>query len=205
MEQYQSITSEISNGKYYVFSKLDGQNIRAEYSLKSNSFVKFGMRHTMIDRTREGSGIAVDIINDKFASLCNVFKKRRYQKVTAFFEFYGPNSFCGMHTENDILTCTLIDIKVYKIGYLHPRDYLEIVEESECDSAYYHGLHNINHEFIQLVRDSKLENMANEGVICKGAPLKKGFQPHMFKIKSYKWLKELREKCKTEEEFQKLV
>ena len=55
------------------------------------------------------------------------------------------------------------------------------------------------------VRDSKLENMANEGVICKGAPLKKGFQPHMFKIKSYKWLKELREKCKTEEEFQKLV
>lgn len=205
MEQYQSITNEITNGKYHVFSKLDGQNIRAEYSLKSNSFVKFGMRHTMIDRNTEKTGIVVDILNEKFRCLMDVFKKHKLQKVTAFFEFYGPNSFCGIHSETDTLTCTLIDIKVYKKGYLLPSEYLDIVDESKCDSAYYHGCFGIGAEFIKLVRESKLENMAKEGVVCKGQPLKKGFPPHMFKIKSEAWLGELRKKCKTEEEFNKLA
>jgi hypothetical protein len=207
MKEYPSIDNVPSNGvPFYIFDKLDGQNIRAEWTRKSKRFVKFGKRHTMLDASEPVIGQAVGLIRDYFEKeLTRVFTDRRWENVVAFFEFHGPNSFCGKHDPTDVLRCTMIDLNVYKKGIIHPRDYLHVVKDAEVDSAKFHGIHNVGPEFIKTISEGLLEGMAPEGVVCKGEPLKNGFPPHMFKLKTKAWIDRLRAQCKTQEEFQALL
>lgn len=48
MKQYPSIDHVIRSGKFYLFDKHDGSNIRAERS-KKQSFYKFGIRTRLLD------------------------------------------------------------------------------------------------------------------------------------------------------------
>lgn len=51
MKQYPSINGQISyEFPVYVWDKLDGSNIRAEWS-KKNGFYKFGTRERLLDST----------------------------------------------------------------------------------------------------------------------------------------------------------
>ena len=68
----------------------------------------------------------------------------------------------------------------------------------------YHG--NANQIFEDDVRNGKLQGITFEGIVCKGAPLKKGYPPLMFKIKTDAWTQKLKEYCKDDEQlFQKLL
>lgn len=208
MEQYHSIDRDIVGSKHiYAFDKIDGSNIRAEWGRKKGKwgeFWKFGTRTQLLDETNKDFGEAVGLVRNKYEeALTAIFRKQQWEKVTCFFEFWGPNSFAGMH-QSEPHTVTLFDIKVFKKGFLLPRDYLKLVGNLDIAKLLYQG--NANEPFVQSVRDGSLSGMTFEGVVCKGNEYKTPGMPWMFKVKNSAWIAKLKDKCKGDEKlFEKLV
>lgn len=197
MKQYPEIQHKAVGGQaVYAFDKLDGSNIRAEWTRK-NGFWKFGSRTRLLDRAEKPLGEAIDLFMARSGDeLASRFKAERWQEATAFFEFWGMNSFAGVHQEEDHFV-SLIDVSAYKKGLLLARDYLKLTEGLERAKLLYHG--NANEPFIQEVREGKLEGMTFEGVVCKGPYVTPGM-PLMFKVKSQAWFDKLRGLCGDDEE-----
>jgi len=203
MKEYPSINKDVRNGeKIYAFDKLDGQNFRLEWN-KKNKFHKFGSRTQLIDVNDENWGEAARISVNKYEKdLHDIFVKSRYEKVICFFEFWGKNSFAGRHIKEDH-DVTLFDVSVHKKGILLPKDFLKMFDKIDIAKMLYYG--NANSEFIESVRNRKLEGMSFEGVVCKGAYVSPG-SPLMFKIKSIEWMEKLKKYCNGDSKlFDKLV
>jgi hypothetical protein len=203
MKEYPSISHKIQLGlPIYAFNKLDGSNIRAEWNPK-NGFYKFGSRNRLLGTDQPFLPESIYIIREKFEdSLHDIFKKQRYLSAVAFFEFYGKNSFAGHHVEepHDV---ALIDISPSKKGIITPQEYTDIYGHLHIAPILYIG--NANQPFVDSVRNSTLEGMTEEGVVCKAKHPKKG-PVIMFKIKTFKWLQKLKDYCKDDEQlYQRLV
>lgn len=203
MKTYPSISGEIVGHPIYAFDKLDGSNIRAEWSRK-NGFYKFGTRKRLLGPDEHLLGRSIPLIMDTYSDdLEKVFRKQRWDKVVAFFEFYGPNSFAGWHDENEEQSVKLIDINVHKKGLLEPKDFLKTFKNIEHAELLYHG--NPNENFIQDVKEGNIPGMTFEGVVCKGKHVSPGL-PLMFKVKNIAWIKKLKEVCGDDEaKFEKLL
>lgn len=202
MEIYPTIDTAILNTPIIAFDKLDGSNIRAEWTRK-NGFNKFGTRRRLLDPNEEMLGEAVPLFMETYNDDLNrIFRKERFDKATVFFEFVGENSFAGYHAD-EVHTVTLFDIHKYKQGLLTARDFLKLVEgKVPIAPVLYEG--KANEEFIRSVREATLEGMTFEGVICKGG-LDNRRRPLAFKIKSDAWLEKLKGKCGDDEKlFEKL-
>ena len=195
MKTYPSISREIVNHPIYAFDKLDGNNIRAEWSRKKG-FYKFGTRKRLLDPNEEVFGVAHKLIMEMSYDLSIIFREQRWDKVVAFFELHGPNSFAGLHDENDKLATTLIDVNVNKKGILEPKDFLKTFKNIDHAKLLYHG--NPNKQLTQSVNSGELEGMTFEGVVCKGKHVSPGL-PLMFKIKNDAWIKKLKETCGDDE------
>jgi len=177
-----------------AFGKLDGSNIRAEWTPK-RGFHKFGSRKVLIDDKHELLGKAIELFKEKYADgLAKVYKKQRWSdKVTCFFEYHGPLSFAGNHHEDDDHDVTLFDVSPHKQAMIAPRLFVKMFEELGIPKVLYQG--RANQTFVDAVKNSEIEGMPLEGVVCK-APNpngKKTSQPVMFKVKSDKWLQMLKE------------
>lgn len=193
MKAYPSIQREVVSNPIYAFNKLDGSNIRAEWSRK-NGFSKFGTRKRLLDESEVPFGIAVGLIQDKYSDLLSeIFRKNRWDKVIAFFELHGTNSFAGFQEGDEDPDVTLIDVSVHKRGFLEPKDFLKTFKYVDHAELLYHG--NPNSDFIKSVKESTLKGMSLEGVVCKGKAVSPGM-PLMFKVKSDAWIEKLREYCK---------
>lgn len=177
-----------------AFDKLDGSNIRAEWSPKAGLH-RFGTRRQLIDP--EKSGIlakAPELILNKYGNdLHGILSANGYASAVCFFEFHGPGSFAGQHVENDHHDVTLFDVAPFTKGILPPEEFLERFGHLDVPKVLHRG--EVTDEFIVSVRESKLAGMTFEGVVCKSANSKRTKQPIMFKLKSYVWLDRLREKC----------
>lgn len=205
MKSYPSITKDIRDDIHiYAFDKLDGNNIRAEWSSK-RGFYKFGSRTQLIDENTKPLGKSIQIIRDKYEEdLSMVFKEHKWRDVICFFEYHGPNSFAGQHKDNDDLTVTLFDVNPYKEGILEPREFIRYFSHLDIPYLLYEG--RANASFVRKVRESSLRGLTFEGVVCKGANDKKTKMPVMFKIKTKAWLDKLKLFCKGDEElFNKLA
>lgn len=188
MKQYPSFDGKIIGVPITAFDKLDGSNIRCEWEPKKGLH-KFGSRKVLLGEDHPYLGKAESIILNKYGdSLPKIFRSERLEFVTCFFEFYGAKSFAGLHDGDDpTITATLIDIDIYKRGMPVPRDFLKLFEgKVEIPRVVYQG--NPGADFVQAVKDGTLEGVTYEGVVCKGAPLKKNLQPVMFKVKSEAWV-----------------
>jgi hypothetical protein len=191
MKQYPSISGKIINEPIYAFDKLDGSNMRAEWTRK-NFWSKYGRRHGLLDDSNPMLKKSVPLFEEKYAkALDGIFRRMRLEKATVFFEFYGPKSFAGYHEENDDHTVMLFDIDVFKKGIMPPRDFIKIGEEIEMAKCLYRG--NANQDLVQAVRNGTLPGMTFEGVVCKTN------DGEMFKIKSNAWLERLKNKCGADE------
>jgi len=188
MKQYPSITTKFSKSKVYAFDKIDGSNIRAEWSDK-NGFYKFGSRNQIMDENHPYLGDAVGLIRQKEEELSKIFLSQNWKRVVAFFEFYGENSFAGSHQAEEHFV-TLIDVNVYKRGMLEPDRFIELFESVGIPQVVYKGV--IDEEFVTSVKKGTLEGMTFEGVVCKYTL--KG-EHKMFKIKNRAWIDKLKEKC----------
>ncbi len=206
MKQYPSISSNIHYGKpVYMFPKYDGSNVRAEWSRK-NGFYKFGRRNGLLDDSNPTLAREVEPLVREIweGPLTEVFKKERLDKATVFFEFWGPNSFAGYHAEEDH-KLSILDISADKKGFLEPKSLLQILRPIdkvvELPEVIFYG--NFTHEIQEQVSAGEFPGMSFEGVVAKGSYISPGM-PLMFKWKSLNWLKKLKEKCSSEEEFEKL-
>jgi hypothetical protein len=190
MKQYPTISKVIRRDiDIYAFDKFDGSNIRAEWTRK-NGFFKFGSRNVLIDDKHKDLGKSISLMQSKYEDdLSNIFRKERFDKVTCFFEFFGPNSFGGQHNPNDDHSIILLDINPHKRGILDPRQFLKMVGHLDVPRLLYQG--KANAEFENSVRDSSI-NITFEGVVCKGMYRNTLV---MFKIKSNAWIEKLKQFC----------
>jgi hypothetical protein len=198
MKSYPSIEKEIRYGiPVYVFDKLDGSNIRAEWD-KKKGFWKFGSRNVLIDKTHKFLGESIDLIKETESRLMAVFSKNRWDKGVVFFEFFGPNSFAGYHSPEDLKQVNLIDVMPFKQGILSPDEFIEYFSEVVPTSKFlFRG--NINQDVEKEIRERKMDGVTFEGVVCKAKKNKKIDSPLMFKVKTYDWLNKLKEHCKGDE------
>lgn len=199
MKLYPSIPhTPITDRPVYLFAKLDGSNIRAEWQ---GGAWRLGSRRRMIDRGLLAEEVPA-LFERTFAEpLAELFTARRWKKAVAYFEFLGANSFAGQHADEPH-ALHLIDIGVHRQGLLLPRDFLDAVGDLPRAALLHHGL--FTPALMAQVEGGTLPGMPPEGVIGKGDWYVTPGRPAMFKHKSRGWLARLRERCSSEEEFQRL-
>ena len=120
---------------------------------------------------------------------------KNIDRITAFAEFFGENSFAGSHEEDETKQLRLFDIFLFKTGFIKPEEFVDIFGDwDKSAEVVYKG--NLNEEFIQSVRHSALEKPLNEGVICKGSSDKIQFKKYgsvwMTKIKTFEYINKLK-------------
>jgi hypothetical protein len=134
-----------------------------------------------------------------------VFRKQKWIKATAFFEFHGPNSQFGWHEPDEQQEVTLIDVHVYKHGILEPREFIKLFGGLGIPNIVFKG--KVNKDFIERVRHEEIPGMGPEGVMCKTTFDRKLGRPYMFKLKRQIWYDRLTEWCdrnKDEASFEEL-
>jgi hypothetical protein len=188
MKSYPSISRDPSGGKYYVTDKLDGSNIRAEWNPK-RGFWKFGSRTQLVDVQSGPLGtLSIPLIKAQESAIGSVLRGMRAQEATCFFEFFGPSSFAGVHQwEEQGFQAILFDVSIFKKGFMHPKDFYNTFGGAVHTPDILH-IGNVTKEIEDQIRNGTLPGMTFEGVVCKGSPLKNGYPPHMFKIKSQAWI-----------------
>jgi len=179
-----------------AFDKLDGSNIRVEYSHK-RGFYKFGTRKMMIDQNTQPFGVAVNLFLEKYnESLSRVFKSKEYRNILSFVcfaEFVGKKSAFGMHDfQNDTFDIVLFDVDQYKKGFIPPKQFVKDFVECGIPRIVYEG--NLNREFVGRVKDNDFN--LSEGVVAKGLIKTKKGVPQIYscKIKTNDWFERLKNK-----------
>jgi len=177
-----------------AFDKLDGSNIRAEWSNKKGWY-KLGTRKRLVDETDQLFGRVPELLTSGMGdALSEALHEAGYDRAMCFFELHGMSSFAGMHDPKDpTLKLTLFDVAPFKQGILEPEKFIELFGHLDVPAILYRG--EINEEFIEQIRSSTLQGMTFEGVVCKGKNNKKTKMPIMFKQKSRAWLDKLHEYC----------
>jgi hypothetical protein len=179
-----------------AFEKIDGSNLRFEYSRK-RGFYKFGTRNITIDRSSQPFGFAIDLFLNKYEkSLIEIFKSKTYREILSFVcfaELHGQKSAFGQHEfGNDSFDITLFDVSAYKKGLIAPRQFLKDFGGLDIPKVIYEG--NLNKEFVSDVKNNVYG--LNEGVVCKGQIPNRKPPDNLYycKIKTNEWFDRLRNK-----------
>lgn len=198
MKQYPSIPKKWKNDLIYKwFPKYDGSNIRIEIN-KHGIPYKWGSRKSLIDENSVFSEI-IDIYQNKYQNIIEeITKKEKWLSIILFFEYWGENSFAGEHTIEDNKNLTLLDINVYKKGFLPYDKINDIFNNYDIIDDYLMIpkpilISEVNENLINMVKNLTLEGQTFEGIV--GKCFHKN-QLEMVKLKSDAWLEKIREKCK---------
>jgi len=205
MKKYNSIpywNKGLFDTNIIAFDKIDGSNIRVEFSKKlskksnfTHGFKKFGTRNQLING-KSIFGEAVDIFYDKYAEgLEKIFtdkeEYKRLQTITVFLEFFGKNSFAGTHESTDKKDLILFDVFKYQKGFITPKNFIRDFEHLGIPNIVYEGIYN--REFVQNVQNNAYN--LREGVVVKGVKKNKGKEDvWMVKIKTNEWLTKVKNK-----------
>jgi len=213
MTEYPTIinSSKAPQGHCIGFVKLDGSNFRAKYTQKQG-FNLFGSRHELIDESHPFLGEAVTIFKrDYQTNLTEFFKKnedlRNEREIIVYGEFFGPNSFAGIHQASDQKELVIFDILVGHKNhrFYKPLDFIDTFQSLvKIPPVLYVG--NMNDELIKNVRtgfytpefhrltDNKFKLF--EGIVCKGTQTRGDFRGKvwMCKIKTNEYFQALRNK-----------
>jgi len=211
MTEYPSIinSSKAPHRNCVAFAKIDGSNFRAKYT-KKQGFNLFGSRHELIDESHKFLGESVTIFKrDYQEKLTEFFSKdkdlRNEREVIVYGEFFGPNSFAGIHQENDPKELIIFDVLVgHKNHWFYkPADFIQTFQTLvRIPPVLYLG--NMNDKLIDDVRtgvytpefhrltDNK--HKLFEGVVCKGTETRGDFRGKvwMCKIKTNEYFQALR-------------
>lgn len=199
MKQYPSIPS--SNGQSFsdigyaiVFDKLDGSNLRVEWTKKSG-WNKWGTRQRLFDHTDEVFAPAIQVFEKKLLEpMTKICVDNRWERVIAFMEYWGENSFAGLHDPNDEKFLTLFDVNVHKKGLVAPREFIKIFKNVDipnivCECNWTRG-------FVERVRGGEIDGITLEGVVGKSGS---GHHLKMAKAKTQKWIDLVKSRYTAEE------
>lgn len=188
---------EITNA--YVFDKLDGSNLRFEWSVKKG-WHKYGTKTRLFDDTDKQFGPAIALFNKTLADqIAEIAKntKKKWDRLTVFAEYYGPNSFAGQHSDKpQDMKLELIDVAPYKQGILGPADFINYF--GHLPSAKYLGIYNWTRGFIERVWENKIPGITFEGVIGKSGN-GKAHNLVMAKAKTKAWIDKVKSLHQPEE------
>lgn len=176
------------------FDKLDGQNLRMEWS-KKRGWYKFGSKTSMFDHTHPEFGRSIEVFTKKYeADLNKVFRGKKYREIrgfTVFCEWCGPNSAYGLHDPNDTIDTVMLDVVPTErdAGFIEPRDFVKDFGHLDIPRVLYDG--NLNKQLVQDIRDGKFD--VKEGLMLKGVQQNKGGRRvWIVKAKTNAWLDGLR-------------
>lgn len=172
-----------------AFEKLDGSNMRVKWTQKKG-FSLFGSRTQLIDSSHPHLGGIVEVFKrDYEEKLEDIINKnfRNERELVVFGEYFGPNSFAGIHTDEPkkfVMFDVLVGHKNEK--FMLPQDFIKMFDgKVEIPRVIYRG--NLNDQFIKEIRENKYDLF--EGVICKGTERSGAYRGGvwMCKIKTQKY------------------
>lgn len=158
----------------HLFDKLDGSNLRFEWSRRRRQWVKFGTRTRLFDERDWQFGRAIRIFSETLADpVAKVAVDQRWEDVVVFAEHWGPRSFAGCHHDADNLPLDpdaemrvdLIDVAPHRQGLLGPAEYLRLFEG--LPMAKYLGIQNWTRGFVERVWAGDVPGITLEGVVGK--------------------------------------
>ena len=149
MQEYPSIQRAIYPvGKLYTFDKLDGANLRFEYS-KQAGFYKFGTRTRLFDETDDVLGGAVAQFRSGLErELLGIADRGHWQRAVVFCEYWGPETLGGINGASTATRLTPIDAWLPDTGMLEPRLF---VKRFGSLGPKFHGVQTWNRQFLNEV------------------------------------------------------
>lgn len=198
MRPYPSIPgpNKIKELPCIAFNKLDGSNLRYEWNPK-RGFYKFGSRRQLLDKNDPVFGSGWNLFLERYGDALaqTLVDSKLYPKMkgfTAYCEFFGENSFAGMHVDGEPKQVVLLDVQVHNHGMMIPLDFLQVFESFVLPEVVYEGVFDA--KFVADVRSGVYD--VAEGVVAKGVdPGVKGKAVHglwMSKIKTVRWIREVK-------------
>jgi len=200
MKQYPEIMGprKAPHASCIAFEKYDGSNLRFEWS-KKQGWYKFGTRRRLFDETDESFGPAISLFMDSIANeLDHIFRQHKHfrnrDQCVVFCEYFGPQSFAGLHDPNDTMTLRIIDVAIHKKGIILPKDFLKLFNGLPIARMVYQG--NFGPQLVKDVMDGKYN--VEEGIVAKGVKPGSKNPQHRFwmaKVKTRTWMEKLKEKA----------
>jgi len=176
------------------FDKIDGSNIRCEWSQK-RGFYKFGTRNQLIDERNENFGNVIPLFLNKYHEpLTRLFKSdkefRNIKNFTVFSEYAGEHSCFGQHDSNDIMDIILFDVWQHQKGWVEPRTFVKKFGAFGIPKVVYEG--NLNKSLVEAVRQNEFN--LKEGIMGKGIRETKRVDQRVWsvKMKTNDWFERLR-------------
>ena len=163
------------------FDKLDGSNIRCEWS-KKRGWYKFGTKEVMIDVNNEDFGQTIPLFLEKYGdSIPKVFvdKYKKVENFVVFSEYVGKNSFAGYHQKGDKMDMILFDVNQYKRGFITPWEFLDNFGHLDIPRVIYQGKYS--EELIENIKNNKFN--LKEGIIAKGSFRDKNNKEEIWMVK----------------------
>lgn len=191
MKSYPSISrlnKRFKKAKFHTFDKLDGSNMRFEWS-KKKGWYKYGTRNRLFDESDPVFGMAIPLFHATLAEpISKVLIDQGWQSAIVFCEFWGENSFAGNHEPEDEKHLTIIDVNPYKKGILPPDKFVDLFGEF---APHYLGKIEWDGDFIQGVKSGEEGGVTFEGVVGKRMD---GKQLLMYKLKTQQWIEKVLDK-----------
>lgn len=147
--------------KAHVFDKLDGSNLRFEWS-KKKGWYKQGTRTRLFDESDPEFGKAIKTFKhaaNMDHNLCVVARKHSWDRMVAFVEWYGRDSFAGWHNpehEWKDMEMALIDISIDGKALMPPKEFVKTFSKSDVATPEYYGVFNWTRGFVAEVRKGNL-------------------------------------------------
>jgi hypothetical protein len=188
------------DGRCIAFEKYDGTNLHWDWD-RDFGWHSFGTRRDEFNLTPEGIELfvqkhaqlaqCVDVFRTTLADgIEHIFREHpRYegcQSLKVFTEFLGPNSFAGLHKEDDPKELRLFDVWTDAAGILPPGQFVTDFGHLHIARVVYEG--KLTGKFMEDVREGKYD--VDEGVVCKGGSDSDDLW--MVKVKTYAYLERLK-------------
>jgi hypothetical protein len=173
----------------HLFDKLDGSNLRFEWSQREGWF-RYGSRHQIIDASHPTLGGGIALFHARLAEpIERIARQHRWEALVAFGELWGDSSLGGRHVDDEPKRLTLFDVAPYKRGFVGPLRFLELF--GALDVPKYLGEALWDDALIDRVRRGELAGVTFEGVVGKGGD---GHKLVMAKAKTEAWVRRILER-----------
>jgi len=174
-----------------AFHKYDGSNLKFTWQV-GRGWCRSRVGALLFDSNDAIFGKAIEVFHDTLSSGIDKVIHQYFphiREVSVFTEFFGDQSFAGVHVPGDDFRLVLIDVEIPQQGIMDPVTFIKLFKHLPSAGVVYKG--NLSSSFIEDVRNNQLSTPLNEGVVCKGG---KGHLLWMRKIKTYDYRERLKEK-----------
>lgn len=201
--------SQYLNQPCIVFEKFDGSNLYFLWE-QGKHWTEFGTRRFRITPDHEIFGPAWGIFKYKYAqNLIDTIRQyrdyRNTRRLIAFCEYFGPNTFSGLHRPEDEKDLKLFDVYIPDADFVPPIDFRAHFGHLDIPPVIYEG--PFTWQLVLDVYNGKYP--IHEGAVAKGRILKRQRKGHkeyevwMAKFKTKTYLEELQQRAGSNPDLQR--